>query len=237
MAASSSRFAVVDHSEAYEASMRGPHGKQLELAQLEGMGKDNPPFNPFWEDDEMEEEDEGEEEEEEEEGEGEEDGDDDTAADAVRSPYNNDGSLRWKKSQLATFRAGAPAGGMFAVVELAGSQHKVTTDDVLNVNRLKPVENYPVGSVHTLRDVMMVGSSHQTLVGMPYVTGAEVDVMVEEVTQDEKVVVFKKRRRKNYKRKKGHRRNLTLLRILDIRSPQQVGEHHHVPRENPSVDV
>ena len=226
-----SRFAIVDHSEAYVASMRGPHGKQLELAQLDGMGRDDPPFNPFWDDEEEEEEDDDEIDE----MEGDDEDEQETAP-AAASAYNNDGSLPWKKGQLATFRAGAPAGGMFAVVELAGSQHKVTTDDVLNVNLLKPVEVYKVGSVHTLRDVMMVGSSHQTAVGMPYVTGAEVDVMVEEITQDEKVVVFKKRRRKNYKRKKGHRRDLTLLRILDIRPPPEIGsDHEHVLRENPTV--
>ena len=240
-AAVQSRFAIVDHSDAYVASMRGPHGKQLELAQLDGMGKDDPPFNPFWDDDDEEEEyeEEGEEVAEVEEGEMEADDENDqetAPVAAATAAFNNDGSLRWKKGQLATFRAGAPAGGIFAVVELAGSQHKVTTDDVLNVNLLKPVELYQVGSVHTIHDVMMVGSSHQTAVGMPYVTGAEVDVMVEEITQDEKVVVFKKRRRKNYKRKKGHRRDLTLLRILDIRPPPEIGsDHEHVLRENPTV--
>lgn len=228
-----SRYAVVDHSEAYEASMRGPHGKQLELAQIDGLGKDDAPFNPFWDEEEGDEFSEYDEEvvdEEEDDDEEQEEKDDGTG-----SPYNNDGSLRWKKSQVATFRAGAPAGGTFAIVELAGSQHKVTTDDVLIVNLLKPVDHYKVGSVHTLRNVMMVGSSHQTVVGMPYVKGAEVDVMVEEITQDQKVVVFKRRRRKNYRRKKGHRRDVTLLRIMDVRTPQEVGDHEHVQRENPQV--
>jgi len=210
--------------------MKGPHGKQLELAQLDGMGKDNPPFNPFWDDDDYDDEDiiEGDES----------DVDDDDDEDEIEdadSPYNNDGSLRWSKAQLATFRAGAPAGGVFAVVELAGSQHKVTLDDLLVVNLLKPVGHYKVGSTHTLTDVMLVGSSHHTLVGMPHVSGAEVDVMVEEITQDEKVIVFKKKRRKNYKRKKGYRRDLTFLRVLDIRPPAEVGDsfQQHVPRQEP----
>ncbi|CAB9521172.1 protein L21 [Seminavis robusta] len=229
----SSRYAVVDHAAAYEESMQGLHGKQLQLAQLEGIGKDDADFDPFLQE-ELEED-----EEDQLAMEGDEDDEedfeyepDDNEADEDW-PYNNDGSLKWKKSQLVTFRAGAPAGGMFAVVELAGSQHKVTTDDLLVVNVLQPVDLYKVGSVHTLKDVMLVGSSHLTLVGMPYVTGAEVDVMVEEITQDAKVIVFKKRRRKNYKRKKGHRRDVTLLRILDVRPPKEHANHVHVQRENP----
>jgi ribosomal protein L21 len=104
------------------------------------------------------------------------------------SPYNNDGSLRYSKSQLAEFRAGAPAGGKFAIIELAGTQHKITVDDVIVSNRLKPVETYSLGSVHTFKDVLLVGSSHLTLVGMPTVSGAEVDV----------------HGGGNYKRRKGH---------------------------------
>jgi len=229
-----SRYAIVDHSDAYEEAMRGLHGKQLQLAHLEGAGKDDDPFDPFLEEEEeerlaaeAEEEDEGEEEE------GEEDDDDDELPVDPSSPYKNDGSVNWKKSQIAAFRAGAPGGGMFAVVELAGSQHKVTVDDLLALNVLKPVELYKVGSVHTLKDVMLVGSSHVTMVGMPYVSGAEVDVMVEEITQDGKVIVFKKKRRKNYRRKNGHRRELTLLRVLDVRPPKEFGDHKHVQRENP----
>ena len=114
-------------------------------------------------------------------------------------------------------------------MELAGSQHKVTTDDVLIVNRLNPVTEFAVGSTHTFKDnVMLVGSSHYTLIVMPNVAGAEVDVMLEEITMDSKVVVFKKRRRKNSQRKTGFRRDVTMLRILDIRPP--------VPYESVDID-
>ena len=235
-----SRYAVVDHSQAYEESMRGMHGKQLQLAQIEGFGKDMAAFDPFLEEELEEAEDEGlaageEGDYDEDEDEDDYDEEDDEEGEIVdeASPYNNDGSLKWKKSQLAAFRAGAPAGGMFAIVELAGSQHKVTKDDLMVLNRLKPVDLYKVGSVHTLTDVMLVGSSHMTMVGMPYVTGAEVDVMVEEITQDEKVIVFKKRRRKNSKRKNGHRRDLTLLRVLDVRPPEEHRNHKHIQRVDP----
>jgi large subunit ribosomal protein L21 len=220
-------YAAVHHGEAYEAAMSGPHGKQLALAKLEGLGKDDPAFDPFLEEELEEarlkaslsgntaasavepiiESSKGEEE------------DDDDIID-WRAIYNNDGSLKRSKAEKATLRAGAPSGGLFAVIELAGSQHKITTDDVLIVNRLKPLSDYKIGSIHTFSEnVMLLGSSHFTLVGMPYVMGAQVDIMIEEITKDAKIIVFSKRRRKNSKRTNGFRRDVTMLRILDIRLP------------------
>lgn len=231
-----SGFAAVDHSEAYELSMKGLHGKQLALAALEGEGKDDAPFDPFIEEEReedrlkmlggMEEAEYVDEES---------DDDDDEEEGDLRSIYNNDGSLRRKKSEFATLRAGAPAGGMSAIIELAGSQHKVTTDDVLIVNRLSPVDTFQVGSIHTLKDVMLVSSSHLTLVGQPFISGAEVDVMVEEVTKDAKIIIFKRRRRKNYRKKNGFRRDVTMLRVLDIRTPEAYADHEHVERPEPEV--
>jgi large subunit ribosomal protein L21 len=275
-------FVVVDHSDAYDQSMRGRHGRQLALALLEGAGKDDPPFDPFvdeevmlnndyYDDDDQDEEeivveekqneniveaeivrsseldsssskknnnddekhyDSGYEEDDEEEDEDDDYYDDD---DEMDLKYNPDGSIRRKKSTIATLRAGFPAGGLFAVLELAGSQHKVTTDDLMVVNKLKPVDEFSVGSIHTFKDnILLAGSSHLTLVGMPYVAGAEVDVMVEEITQDAKVIIFKKRRRKNSQRRNGFRRDLTLLRVLDVRLPSEYQHHHYVGRD--SVD-
>jgi len=244
-------YAVVDHSEAYKMAMEGRHGQQLALARLEGIGKDDLPFDPF-----LEEEEQILEEERQQQllkaGEGEIDNDEiddsmedeyDDFLDDVEEDdeeeygiYNRDGTLRRKKSTLATLRAGYPAGGLFAVLEVTGSQHKVTTDDLLVVNRLQPVDHYKVGSVHTFKDnnILLIGSTHLTMVGMPYVNGAEVDVMVEEITQDAKVIIFKKRRRKHSQRKNGFRRDLTLLRVLDIRLPEEYKDHKYVGRD--SVD-
>jgi large subunit ribosomal protein L21 len=232
-----SGFAAVDHSEAYELSMKGLHGQQLALASLEGEGKDDPQFDPFIEEEREEdrlkllggmEEAEYVDDDDDEDDDGEDDGD-------LRSIYNNDGSLRRKKSEFATLRAGAPAGGMIAIIQLAGSQHKVTTDDVLIVNRLSPIDTFQVGSIHTLKDVMLVSSSHLTLVGQPFISGAEVDVMVEEVTKDAKVIIFKRRRRKNYRKKNGFRRDVTMLRVLDIRPPEVYADHEHVERPEPEL--
>lgn len=248
-----SKFAAVKHGAAYKTAMEGLHGQQLALAQLEGDGKDDPDFDPFLEE-ELEEarliaeaeaaanggksikQDEDDEDEE---------ADDlvdenDTSSPALqqklnRKIYNNDGSLKRNKSELAILRAGRPAGGRVAVIALAGTQYKVTTDDVLIVNLLKPVSVFAVGSIQTLRDeqVLLMTSSALTLVGMPYVPGAEVDVLVEEITRDAKLIIFKKRRRKNSKRKKGFRRDITMLRILDIRFPYPYENHEYVKRPEP----
>lgn len=239
-----SSFAVLDHSKAYEASMQGRHGQQLALARLEGVGKDDLPFDPFEEEERkfLEEERNNLLEAAEADGEGDKNENDDDHEDDYEDEdeneedktgiYNRDGSVRRKKSVLATLKAGYPSGGLFAVLELAGSQHKVTTDDLLVVNKLKPVEDYKIGSVHTLKDILLVGSSHLTMVGMPHVAGAEVDVMIEEITQDAKVIIFKKRRRKHSQRKNGYRRDLTLLRVLDIRLPEDYKDHDHVGRDS-----
>jgi len=242
-------YAIVYHGHAYEKAMKGLHGQQLEKAQLEGVGKDDEPFDPFLEDEIMEERlvaqqmmdenkkngEEGEQEELNDEEDDDNDDDDDEFETVnedemtYNEKYNNDGSLRRTNAQKAILRAGWPSGGMFAIVKMAGSQFKVVPDDVLIVNRLKPRNKWTVGSVHTLKDedVLLLGTSHYTLVGLPFVAGAEVDVMVEEITKGEKVVIFKKRRRKHSQRKKGFRRDVTMLRILNVRPPESLsGENY-----------
>lgn len=247
------RYAAVEHAAQYIDALHGRHGNQLELARLEGVGKDDPPFDPFLEEELEEErlraaigiEDE--------EIEGEEgipdkppeldeeaydsgyDGELESEAEDDKPLYKNDGSLRRAKSELATLRAGYPSGGAFAIIELAGSQHKITEDDVLIVNRLKPIDTFKVGSIHTLTDVLLVSSSHLTLVGMPTVAGAEVDVLVEEITKDAKTIVFKKRRRKNSQTKNGFRRDVTMLRVIDIRFPGSYAGHEHIERPAPHL--
>jgi large subunit ribosomal protein L21 len=255
------KFAVVRHDGAYRAAMAGLHGKQLALALLEGEGKDEPDFDPFLEE-ELEEARLLAEAEEIKRGgasssstqketiDDENDVEDDTETNDQqldpssslyqhklnRKKYNNDGSIKRNKSEMAILRAGSPAGGLVAIIALAGTQFKVTTDDVVIVNLLKPVSVYKVGSIQTLRDekVLLVTSSALTLVGMPYVPGAEVDILIEEITQDAKIVIFKKRRRKNSKRKTGFRRDVTMLRIVDIRFPPPYETHEHVPRPDPA---
>ncbi|KAL7519869.1 hypothetical protein ACHAWX_004626 [Stephanocyclus meneghinianus] len=214
-----SKYVAVNHAASYQKSMNSEHGTQLRLALEEGRNKDDAPFDPFSQFlDRM--------------GHVSEDDDDDiehaellNEHDSPSPEYTPAGSLRRPLSQRVALRAGYPSGGKFAVVALAGFQHKVTADDLIVVNKLKPVAKWSVGSRHTLREeeVLLVADAERTCVGLPGVTGAEVDVMVEEITRDKTVIVFKKRRRKNSRRKNGHRRQVTFLRVLDVRFPGEEG--------------
>lgn len=76
--------------------------------------------------------------------------------------------------------------------------------------------NVEIDDTIEINDVLLVGSRVHSTFGRPYVPGAKVIATVEELTKDKKVVVMKFRRRKNSKRTKGHRRELTVLRITDI---------------------
>ena len=101
---------------------------------------------------------------------------------------------------------------MYAVVRTGGKQYRVAKDDVIRVERLGGA----VGSTVELADVLMVGDGARTEIGAPAVSGARVVAEVVEQTRDAKLLVFKKKRRKNHRRLRGHRQELTVLRITDI---------------------
>lgn len=100
---------------------------------------------------------------------------------------------------------------MFAVIRTGGKQYKVAKDDILQVEKLE-VE---AGEIITLDDVLMLGGE-KTEIGTPTVAGAAIACEVLEQKRDKKVIVFKKKRRQNYRRKAGHRQHKTVLRVLDI---------------------
>jgi len=102
---------------------------------------------------------------------------------------------------------------MFAVIKTGGKQYKVAKDDVISVESL-PGES---GAAVEIKDVLMIGESGKApSVGTPLLDKAAVFAEVVEQTRDDKIIVFKKRRRKGYRRKAGHRQNLTVLRITSI---------------------
>ncbi|KAK9734547.1 hypothetical protein RND81_04G147300 [Saponaria officinalis] len=101
----------------------------------------------------------------------------------------------------------------FAVVQIGSHQFKVSNGDCIYVEKLKYCE---VNDKLVLNKVMMVGSPTQTIIGRPILPEAAVHAIVEEHALDAKVIIFKKKRRKNYRRTKGHRQELTRLRITDI---------------------
>lgn len=100
---------------------------------------------------------------------------------------------------------------MYAVIKTGGKQYRVAKDAVIKVERL----DGEVGASVTFPEVLMVGGDNP-VVGTPMVAGASVTATVLEQTRGEKVIIFKKRRRKNYRRRNGHRQHLTVVRIADI---------------------
>ena len=98
---------------------------------------------------------------------------------------------------------------MFAVIRTGGKQYKVAKDDVIRVERL---DGEP-GSTVTLSDVLMLGEGANATTKP---VGASVTAEVVKQMKDDKVLIFKKRRRHNYRRKNGHRQSLTVLRVTDI---------------------
>ena len=101
---------------------------------------------------------------------------------------------------------------MYAVVKTGGKQYRVAKDDVIRVERLSG----DVGGTVELADVLMIGDGDKTTVGAPMMVDARVVAEVVEQTRDAKVLIFKKKRRKHHRRLRGHRQELTVLRITDI---------------------
>ncbi|QJE74069.1 50S ribosomal protein L21 [Aerophototrophica crusticola] len=103
---------------------------------------------------------------------------------------------------------------MFAVIRTGGKQYKVAAGDVIRVEKLAGEE----GSSLTLDEVLMVSGEGSTTVGSPLVANAAVTAEVVAQTRDDKIIIFKKKRRQNYRRKNGHRQHLTVLRITGIQA-------------------
>jgi large subunit ribosomal protein L21 len=97
---------------------------------------------------------------------------------------------------------------MFAVIKTGGKQYKVAPNDVIRVEKL----DGNVGDSVTLNEVLLIGDK----IGKPTVSGASVTATVLEQARADKVIIFKKKRRQNYRRKKGHRQDLTVLRITAV---------------------
>lgn len=101
---------------------------------------------------------------------------------------------------------------MFAIIETGGKQYKVAENDVLKIEKL----DGDVGNVIKFERVLSLGDDKSVKVGTPNVEGAVVSAEVLEQKKDKKVLIFKKKRRQGYKRKQGHRQQITVVRILDV---------------------
>ena len=101
---------------------------------------------------------------------------------------------------------------MYAVVEIQGSQFKVSKDQKLFVNRIDAKE----GSKVSFDDVLLIDNGSKVIVGNPVVKDASVEAKVLKHLKDDKVIVFKKKRRKGYRVKNGHRQALTEIIIEKV---------------------
>lgn len=101
---------------------------------------------------------------------------------------------------------------MYAIVEIAGHQYKVQKDQQLFVNRLQQTE----GAKVAFDNVLLIGDGSKVTVGAPAIEGAQVTAKVVKHLKGDKVIVFKKKRRKGYMKKNGHRQYLTELTIETI---------------------
>jgi large subunit ribosomal protein L21 len=100
----------------------------------------------------------------------------------------------------------------YAVIRTGGKQYRVSPGDVIHVEKIEG----DTGSEHTFTEVLMTGSDDVVRVGQPTVEGARVSARVLQQMKTKKILVYKKKRRKNYRRRQGHRQNLTSLIVTSI---------------------
>jgi large subunit ribosomal protein L21 len=101
---------------------------------------------------------------------------------------------------------------MYAVIKTGGKQYRVAADEVVTIEKIAGEQ----GAEVEFTEVLMVGGDGAPKVGTPAVAGAKVVAEVVEQGRARKVIAFKKRRRKNSRRKRGHRQHQTLVRIKEI---------------------
>jgi large subunit ribosomal protein L21 len=101
---------------------------------------------------------------------------------------------------------------MYALVKTGGKQYRVSKDDTILVERLSAEEGQQI----ILSDIVMLGDGDKVIIGTPRVDGAGVSATVVRQTRGPKIIIFRRKRRKNHRRTQGHRQDLTLLKINEI---------------------
>jgi large subunit ribosomal protein L21 len=101
---------------------------------------------------------------------------------------------------------------MYAVIKTGGKQYRVSPDDVVTIEKLEG----EAGGTIEFTEVLMIANGAAPKLGTPNVAGAKVVAELVEQTRGPKTISFKKRRRKNSRRKSGHRQDLTTVRIKEI---------------------
>tara|TARA_B100000029_G_scaffold445516_1_gene466046 strand:- start:5646 stop:6125 length:480 start_codon:yes stop_codon:yes gene_type:complete len=101
---------------------------------------------------------------------------------------------------------------MLAVIKTGGKQYSVTTGQVLKVEKLEGKK----GDNISFKDVLMISQDKQNTIGLPLLEGAVVEAKILDQIRNKKIIVFKKRKRQNYRSTQGHRQYLTVLKIESI---------------------
>ncbi len=101
---------------------------------------------------------------------------------------------------------------MYAIIKTGGKQYRVAPDDTIEIERLPG----NAGDTVELTEVLMIAGDGGIEVGTPLVEGASVSAELVAQTRGDKIIIFKKRRRKHYRRRQGHRQDLTLLKVTTI---------------------
>lgn len=101
---------------------------------------------------------------------------------------------------------------MFAVIKTGGLQYCVKPDDVIKINKIEAEPD----KIFDVTDVLMYSDGKKAEIGTPNVSGVTVKLKVLRHMRNEKVIIFKKHRRHNYRRKRGHRQPMTLVKVVEI---------------------
>ena len=104
----------------------------------------------------------------------------------------------------------------FAIIQTGGKQYKVSTDEILKIERL----NSEVGKTVEFKNILFLSDDKNTEIGNPNIKGAKVEATILKNTKNKTVLVFKKRRRKNSRKKYGHRQPVSLIKITKIFSKE-----------------
>lgn len=104
---------------------------------------------------------------------------------------------------------------MFAIISSGGKQYKVSENTILTVNKLSGT----AGDNIEISDVLFASDGKEFSVGEPLIDGAKVNLEIIKQDRDRKILIFKKKRRKNFRRKNGHRQDMTFLQVKTLNIP------------------
>ena len=104
---------------------------------------------------------------------------------------------------------------MFAIISSGGKQYKVSENTILTVNKLSGT----AGDNIEISDVLFASDGKEFSVGEPLIDGAKVNLEIIKQDRDRKILIFKKKRRKNFRRKNGHRQDMTFLQVKSLNIP------------------